>query len=551
MAEDIRNVSSVGKDESKDDNFESADAVASKAKPEIDKLGMEVGVDTNLAFTTPFNPVGLGVKPNDNERLNEVMKQDWDEHTGPTVRQLVTMRRMDGQARALYRLLTLPIRAALNAATFVPADGGDAEAEFIDQVFNTPPAAGGMTTTFQRFMAQLLQGLFDGFAAFEKVYWIPEEGPLKGKITLKKLAHRPADTITFIADDSGGFAGLRQRAVNGGKYTDVYIEPDYAFYYAAQEEERKFYGVSFFQSAFYHYDKKVKLYYTAHLAAQRHAVGTRIGTVPPQASRAAKEEFSRSLGNLALAQYMMLPEGFKVELLNDSGAYDFLALINHHNSQMSKSILAAFFDENQGAGASEGSLVNFSRPGDDMFILMLKSVMDDIANAINHYIIPTLIDYNFPGGNYPKFTWGKLTEEQKAAVSNTFDKLATAGQSANVTPEFMRALEETVAAEMGLEIDYDEIEQREKDQADQQAQMQQMGSGPGVPPADPNAPPQTDEAGNPVPPAQGGAPGAPAPASGNDAQIEDFENQVAKLTADEQIDNLLRLAGEMLDAYAE
>ena len=57
---------------------------------------------------------------------------------------------------------------------------------------------------------------------------------------------------------------------------------------AAQEEERKFYGISFFQSAFYHYDKKVKLYYTAHLAAQRAAVGTRVGTVPQQATKAAK-----------------------------------------------------------------------------------------------------------------------------------------------------------------------------------------------------------------------------------------------------------------------
>src|SRR5690606_26810638 len=100
-----------------------------------------------------------------------------------------------GHARALYRLITLPIRAALQTSTFVPAEGGEAEAEFIKQVFTTPPGAGGMTVTFQRFMSQMLGALFDGFAAFEKVFWMPEHGPMKGKYTLKKLAYRPSDTI--------------------------------------------------------------------------------------------------------------------------------------------------------------------------------------------------------------------------------------------------------------------------------------------------------------------------------------------------------------------
>lgn len=511
------------------------------ARPEIEKLGIEQGVDQNLAFTTPFRPFMVGVAKSVDEELQEILRDDSEEQ-GPSVRQLVTMRRMDGQARALFRLLTLPIRAALSTATFVPADGGEKEAEFIDMVFHTSPAQGGMTVTFQRFMGQLLQALFDGFAAFEKVFWVPEFGPLEGKYTLKKLAHRPSETVTFVTDKNGGFAGFRQRATNGGKITDVYIEPEYSFYYAAQEEERKFYGVSFFQSAFYHYDKKVKLYYTAHLAAQRAAVGTRIGTVPPNASMAAKREFASALGNLALAQFMMVPDGFKVELLKESGTFNFLELINHHNSQMSKSILANFFDKDQGAGSGEGSLVNFAQPGDDMFILMLRAIMDDLANQINHYIIPQLIDFNFDGGKYPTFTWGKLTDEQKAAIASTFDKLATAGQSVNVTPEFMRALEENVAEEMGLEIDYDEVDARiEEEQAAAEAQLlaQQAGAVPGeVPPGQEGAVPVE------------GAPAA-APASPEDAAIADFEQQAMSLTSVNTYEGLMRLAGAMLEAVED
>lgn len=523
-----------------DDEQTQTDAPA-PPKTEIPALGVEQGVDQNLAFTTPFRPFQVGIKKSVEEELQEILR-DESEEMGPTVRQLVTMRRMDGHARALYRLLTLPIRAALLTSTFVPAEGGEEEAEYIEQVFSTAPAAGGMSVTFQRFMSQMLGALFDGFSAFEKVFWIPQFGPLKDKITLQKLAYRPSDTITFVTDKNGGYAGLRQRATNGGKITDVYIEPEYSFYYAAQEEERKFYGVSFFQSAFYHYDKKVKLYYTAHLAAQRYAVGTRVGTVPPNATLAAKREFAAALANLALAQWMMVPEGFKVELLKEAGTFDFLNLINHHNHMMSESILANFFDKDSGGGSGEsGALVNFAQPGDDMFILMLRAVMDDVASQINHYIIPQLIDYNFDGQKYPTFTWGKLTDEQKQAIAATFDKLASTSQP-NVTPEFMRQLEETVAEEMGLEIDYDEVDARI---AEEQALAQQQLAAAGVGPD-----------GQPLPP-QGTPPGAPAPVGGppaapltpEDASIREFEDEVAKLSMPvEDYEGLLRLAGEMLDA---
>jgi len=514
-----------------------------KQSVEIQALGDEYGTDTNLPFSTPFSGTTVGVEKTDGEKnLREVSRYtDGDE--GPTVRQLVTMRRMDGQARALYRLLSLPIRSALTSCTFVPGEDGEEEAEFIENVFRLPAESGGMTVTFHRVMSQILQGLFDGFAAFEKVFWIPDTGPLKGKITLRKLGHRPPETITFITDDKGGFQGLRQQAAQNGQSIDVYIPADYAFYYAAQEEERKFYGVSFFQSAFYHYDKKVKLYYTAHLAAQRAAVGTRVGTVPAQASKQAKSEFAQSLARLSLAQWMMTPEGFKVDVLREGGSFDFLNLINHHNSQMSKSVLANFFDSTQGGGSGDSSLVNFAQPGDDMFILMLRAIMDDIANQINHYIIPQLIDLNFKNGVYPTFTWGKLTDEQRASIAATFDKVLTAGESVNATPEFVRALEENMAEEMGLEIDYDEVEKREEEEkAAQAASGIDPLTGQPVPggPADPNAQPALGPDGQPIDPnaveapvAEGAAAtweeqGVPLSAAdlgleGEDWTLEDFE----------------------------
>lgn len=422
-------------------------------------LGVEYGVSEVLPFTTPYKD-GHSV---------EVLREQGEDY-GPSVRQLAAMRRTDGQARALYRLVTLPIRSALKNSSFVPAEGGEAEAEFIDQLFNLPPAGGGMTTPFHRVMAEILVAVFDGFAAFELVYWQPTTGPLKGKYTLKKISKRPSETITFLADAHGGFAGLRQRTSYQGRTIDVEIPENKAFYYTCQEEERKFYGISMFQSAFYHFDKKVKLYYIAHLAAQRAAVGTRKGVMPLNASDKDKKSFVRALAELGLAQYIALPgPDWDVENLKEGGTFDFLSYINHHNSQMSKSVLAGFFDENQGGGKSDTSMVNFGEQSDAMFLLMLTSIMDEIASSINNYLIPRFIDWNFGSGLYPTFKWGTFTDEQKGAIRETFDKLAVAGQSLTATPDFVFALEKHMAEELGLELDYDQLQK----EFDQKKAMQQ------------------------------------------------------------------------------
>lgn len=474
--------------------------------PDKDELGIEIGVEYNLPFATPYTN-GMSKKQREDAELRELLREEGEEQ-GPSVSQLIAMRRMDGQARALYRLLTLPIRAALSKSTFVPADGGEAEAEFIDLQFNLPPASGGMSVTFHKFMAQLLQGLFDGFAPFEQVYDYATYGPLKGKYVLRKLAYRQPSTITVIEDEDGHFQGFRQRAHRDGKVIDVHIPRDRSFYFAAQEEERKYYGVSFFQSAFYHYDKKIKMYYIAHLAAQRAAVGTRVGTIPKNATANDRRTFATNLSNLAVAQWMMIPEDYKVEMLKEGGSFSFLEYINHHNNQMSKSVLANFFDKDTGGGTDQ-ALVSFGQPGDTMFVLMLRAIMDDVANSINHYIIPRLIDWNFSGGKYPTFQWAELTDEQKAIISSTFDKLATAGQGVNVSPEFIREMEKKMASEMGLEIDWDEVEAREA--TEKEMMNLQQGIGPD------GTPLPKDAAGNSI------MPGQPNP----EQAVADFEAQMA------------------------
>ena len=140
------------------------------------------------------------------------------------------------------------------------------------------------------------------------------------------------------------------------------------------------------------------------------------------------------------------------------------------------------------------------------------------------HIFPRFVDWNFGSGKYPRFKWGPLTEEAKAAIQDTFDKLAAAGPQANVTPEFMLDLEQRLADDFGFQIDYDKIKRdREKQQRLMQQQMQaqtqamqqqpppgagqQAGQGP--PPAPPPFPPAGF-----APPGSDGPPPAPPGGAG-------------------------------------
>jgi hypothetical protein len=445
-----------------------ADTDMVQPKPPPEDANWAVGVPYYLPFATPYRDSW------------EVFRDD-----PVSIKQLIAMRRQDGQARALYRLMTMPILAALLGADVIPPDGqkgGKKEAQFCKDLLFAPPAMGGMTRPFKHVLRQFLLALFDGFSGFELIYWSPKVGPNKGKWTIREIGWRPPQTLTFLLDGQGQFNGFRQRTFFQGRTIDVKVPKETAIYYANEEAERPFYGVSMFEAAFFHYDKKVKLYYLVHLAAQRKAVSMRVGTMPTNPATADKNNFIKGLGELGLASYMVVPSSdWTVNVLQDSGGgFDFLGLINHHNSQMSKSVLAQWFDDAQGGGSGDTGLVDFGKQSDATYLMMLESILEDLAAVITNQIFPRFIDWNFGSSLYPEFKWGALTAEQKAAIQDIFTQLAAAGPQANVSPDFMLELEKKMAESLGLVVDYDKIAKQRQDQQDaMQAQGQdpsQMGA---------------------------------------------------------------------------
>lgn len=505
------------------------------ARPKPSDLGQELGVNNTLPSGSWLDWISSSAATPQTVAPN---------NSPLSIDQLVEMRRKDGQVRALIGLITLPIIHALQTAKWVAPEGVKSEApevKFANDMFTVPPAAGGMTVTFQKFMRHVLLAVLQGSAAFEEVRHIPKTGPLKGKIVLKKMAYRDARTVRFLVDDTGGFNGIRQVAAAQGRTVDVVIPADKVWYYASHEEENPFYGVSWFEAAYSHYEMKRRLYYVSHIAAQFSAVPGRIGKIPRQATVAESRAFRKGLESFAFNTAMAMPEGFDVQFASQASGFNFLSLIDHQNQQIAKSVLAKFMED---SGTSTLIENGTSDASNDFFLMAIESLMDEIAANLTHYLMPKYIDWNFGSGVYPVFKFGQLADSTRDTIKELFQTIAMA-QSSQWTPEFIRELEKKLSTRFGFDIDYKMVEERDKkDRAMMDAQMQaQMGGAPGGAPEGeaPAEEPASPDAAAPDDLSQGlmdefqmSADARAADTSGVTISLADIAAEVARLSREEQ-----------------
>lgn len=441
----------------------SGDAQQIAKNPAIDQ---ELGVTNVMPATSWANWTGSASAPTG----QFVVGRD---PLAPKLDELVFMLRRDGQARAMLNLLTLPIRAAFASSEWVSPEegGGEEETAFANLMWSLPANAGGMQVPSSLFLRQTLLALAHGFSAFEVVRQVPETGPLKGMITLKKMAYRDPRTIYFLADEKGSYTGFRQIANFANRSINVIIPEQDSWYYAANEEENPMYGVSMFEPAFQHYQAKRKLYYIGELAAQLAAVPGRIGEIPPGATPNQILEFKQALANFAFNTAMVNRPGFKVDSFNGNSNFDFLAIIDHHNMMMASSILAKFLQQEDRQVLIDNGKADASA---DMFVQMLEAITNELSESWTNKIMPQFIDYNFGTGIYPKHKFAPLTDANKEAIMQLFTTVV-AQPVLNCTPEFVRTTEMKLAERLGYDIDYEKVAEEEAQQAaEQQAQQEAM-----------------------------------------------------------------------------
>jgi len=375
------------------------------------------------------------------------------------------MRIRDGQTRALLRMFQLPIMTCLregewirDPATVDSENDGKAEVDFANAVFKTPLQSGGMEIPIRDVLKSLLLAIFESSSTLEVVTDMATKGPMKGLYIPRKIAHRDLRTLTPLVNAHGDFVGVRQKALSpGGIQINCDISKSDLLRYVCNADEAPVTGVSMFESSWFHYQVKTKLYYISNIAAQFASVPGRIGTVSQSSTPPQRDAFRRALAGFSHNTSMIMPEGFKVDAFNGNIGFDFMKLIDHHNHQQSKSVLLQFMDNDTRMAVIENGGQDASA---DMFVQALKAIMDEISDVFTHQLMPKYIDWNFKSDNYPIWRFAPLTDSSKDTIKDLFSTFATA-QTLNITPEFFRQLEKKVASTNGLDIDYGTIEKNE------------------------------------------------------------------------------------------
>jgi hypothetical protein len=373
-------------------------------------------------------------------------EESWDYYHVP-IEELERMVQQDGQAQSLYRILTMPIRASEHQLT--AADGGQAEYDFICRQLFDKPQNGGMSVPWPRVIASLSRAVLTGAEVMEKCFKVAK---LDGEdvIMLDKIAPRPRRTLRFRVDQKGYFDGVIQMVPFKGQ---AWIPSENCLHFVVNGDHNPVFGQSMLLPAYYHYQKKHKLYYIGHLGFALAAVALKKLSIPAGSDPNDRRVFEQAAANMGVNTTISIPDGFGLEM--DYGAQVPAAMIpfvNHHDDQMAKAVLAQIL--NLGTSGNTGSYA-LSETHLDLVFVVIESIMDDMSYLFNTEVIPELIDWNFGTSKYPTLQIAPSYTDRREAIKDIFRHVSGARQT-NLTPEFMLELEKAMAQQLGFadEIDY-------------------------------------------------------------------------------------------------
>ena len=314
------------------------------------------------------------------------------------------MRRSDGAVRQSLRIAKTPV---LGGRWFVESyEPGNPEQDKIAKFIEDALFRWQSISWFQ-FLTEALLMLDFGYYAFEKVFTIREvrvgDQP-ETKVIWKKFAPRhPLDVVEWVYDINGGVNGAYFYSFEGDE--EIWIPISKLLVFTYDMEAGNIEGISLLRSAYKHWYIKDNLYKIDAIQKERHGIGIPVIKLPPNYTAKDKSlanELGRNLRTNERA-HVVLPPMWELEFAEIKGrTVDIAASIEHHDRQIIGNVLGNFM----GAGTRNRSSVQV-----DLFLKAMRFIADIIADVINKYAIPELVDYNFSGApGYPRLGVRRIGE---------------------------------------------------------------------------------------------------------------------------------------------
>ena len=274
------------------------------------------------------------------------------------------------------------------------------------------------------FLRELMNYLEFGYSVFEICLKVED---FRGQplITLNKMASRKHRTIYAWEMMNENAPGITQWTIQKGT---VFIPANKLCIFTNYKEGDNFEGISMLRTAYRHYYAKKNVYQLQLVAAERMSLGIPHMTYEPSVSpadRAVAREMLRDMRNNEEA-YLETVAGIDVEMMDmgSKGVYDLNKIIDHHDRQISKNVLAQFIEMGAGmntsafsTGASQAQLFNRG----------VEAVAKNIADTLTDSVIDLLVQLNWPGAASPKLIVEDINDEDMKTYGTTLQLLAQAG----------------------------------------------------------------------------------------------------------------------------
>jgi len=359
-----------------------------------------------------------------------------------SISELNAMFERDGKAETLRQVLTLPIRQAPWTIRKGPAESS--AVELVERVLSNPANNGGMSTPMGLIIAQMCQAIVYRKTYFEKVFTERD-----GKIIYDKLAWRPPQTCAIVRDPkNAAFKGFKQQPIRLEDTEEIEIPPQRAFVYIHGTDRNPLEGKSDMDITYWAYITKQKIRFLWYQFLEGQSLPKTIvrARTETDANRAAQKIIQLKQGGV-----VGMTDAITTDVLESSGkgADQFKAALQWLDAEASGSVLAGFTDLGAAAVGGTGSFA-LSKDQTDFFLMSRQAVARDMADALNQFVIPDLVHYNFgPDARSPEIEIGPITQDDASLAIGLLQAVSVT-ESPVLPREFYSELIERVAGFLEL-----------------------------------------------------------------------------------------------------
>jgi phage gp29-like protein len=344
----------------------------------------------------------------------------------------------NGTAQAMFRVLQLPIMST--EYSIIPGSG-DANGEVAKFCQN---ALENMEIPMRQVLFEVTGAFWAGFKMME-IVWHEKDG----KIVPRKIAPRSQHTTKPVIDKHGNMVGVYQESFFMANNTRVFIPIEKVFWYTHRQKDMNWYGESDLKSAYPHYENLRKLYIIDNKAHEINAIPIRVAK-PNVAfvNEDVKRDVFAKIRKIGLDTAVLIPKEIDLTFEGGNNQSTRRESIDHHTSQMAMSILAHFLQ----LGTNGQGTYNLSQDQSDMFLMLEKAEMSNIATAFMRQILWPMVKMNFGDDvtKFPKFEFSDMTDHVRKTVESIF--LAIAQQGTRLSDDFIESLSQRVVEELGLDL---------------------------------------------------------------------------------------------------